>query len=247
MKKLLVTKLSDILNACIVGSPVEEHILAFSTDSRTVKPGDCFFAISGENFDGHNFLGDAFAKGASCAVVSQDIPADKFPGKAILKVSDTIKALGDLAAWYRKDCKFKVVAITGSVGKTTTRQIIYHVLSQRFKTHQPVKNFNNFIGLPLSILSAPPDSQILILELAIFSLTGSVSASFSGNYVLWAGKTLNGDLFVTSGSVTLEQDSHVTGTIVLTSGELHIGRNAKVGEPVTELKDPRVSCFSRFG
>ncbi|MBE3144880.1 MAG: UDP-N-acetylmuramoyl-tripeptide--D-alanyl-D-alanine ligase, partial [Planctomycetes bacterium] len=126
----------------------ESRVTGVSTDSRTAKPGDCFFAISGENFDGHNFLADVFAKGAACAVVSKDVPPDKFPGKTILKVSDTIKALGDLASWYRKDCKFKVIAITGSVGKTTTRQIVYHVLSQHFKTYQSPKSFNNFIGLP---------------------------------------------------------------------------------------------------
>jgi UDP-N-acetylmuramoyl-tripeptide--D-alanyl-D-alanine ligase len=170
MKDLSITDLAKILNARVIGSHdairTAHDASRVSTDSRTTQPGDCFFAISGENFDGHNFLADAFAKGATCAVVSQDIPPDKFPGKTILKVSDTVKALGDLASRYRKDCNFKVVAITGSVGKTTTRQIIYHVLSRRFKTHQPTKNFNNFIGLPLSILAAPPDCQILVLELA---------------------------------------------------------------------------------
>ncbi len=167
MKKLSINDLAKILNARIVCSQDEQQAcLAVNTDSRTVKAGDCFFAIAGENFDGHNFLADVFAKGASCAVVSKDISADKFPGKAILKVADTVNALGELARWYRKKCNFKVVAITGSVGKTTTRQIIYQVLSRHFKTHQPTKNFNNFIGLPLSILAAPADSQILVLELA---------------------------------------------------------------------------------
>ncbi|MGB7581930.1 MAG: UDP-N-acetylmuramoyl-tripeptide--D-alanyl-D-alanine ligase, partial [Sedimentisphaerales bacterium] len=136
-----------------------------STDSRTAKPGDCFFAISGDNFDGHNFLADVFDKGAVCAVVSKNIPAGKFPGKAILRVSDTIKALGDLACWYRKDCKFKVVAITGSAGKTTTRQIAHHVLSRHFKVFQSPKSFNNFIGLPLTLLGAEPNQEIIIVEL----------------------------------------------------------------------------------
>jgi len=164
MKKLLITKLAEILNARFLTDCGQN--LSFSsvnTDSRTVKPGECFFAIAGENFDGHNFLPDVFAKGASCAVVSKDVSLSDYP---ILKVDDTIKALGRLAAWYRNDCNFKVVAITGSAGKTTTRQIVHHVLSKKFKTHQPAKNFNNFIGLPLTILAAPPDSQILILELA---------------------------------------------------------------------------------
>ncbi|MGA2172479.1 MAG: UDP-N-acetylmuramoyl-tripeptide--D-alanyl-D-alanine ligase [Sedimentisphaerales bacterium] len=174
MKKLLITDLAKILNARVitVSGAVRstqytvQKFASVSTDSRTTQPGDCFFAISGEKFDGHNFLADAFAKGATSAVVSQDILPDKFPDKIILKVPDTVKSLGDLASWYRKNCDFKVVAITGSVGKTTTRQIVYHVLSRRFRTHQPTRNFNNFIGLPLSILAAPPDCQILVLELA---------------------------------------------------------------------------------
>jgi UDP-N-acetylmuramoyl-tripeptide--D-alanyl-D-alanine ligase len=168
MKEIIVSNLAKIIKTSHISRVTkdESRVTAVSTDSRLIQPGDCFFAIIGPNFDGHNFLADAFAKGASCAVVSQDIPDDKFTDKTILKVTDTIKALGDLAAWYRKECNFKVVAITGSAGKTTTRQIVYHVLSKHFKTHQPTKNFNNFIGLPLSILAAPADSQILVLELA---------------------------------------------------------------------------------
>lgn len=167
MKEISLTNLVKIIRASrgARATSDESQVTGISTDSRTVKPGDCFFAISGDNFDGHNFLADVFAKGAACAVVSKDIPADKFPGKAILKVSDTIKALGDLARWYRLDCKFKVVAITGSAGKTTTRQIVSHVLSQHFKTYQSPKSFNNFIGLPLTLLGAEPNQQIIIVEL----------------------------------------------------------------------------------
>lgn len=165
MKKLSIENLAKIIKASHKTSGTSSDVADICTDSRTAKPGDCFFAISGENFDGHNFLADVFAKGAACAVVSQDIQPDKFPGKSILKVSDTIKALGDLARWYRLDCKFKVVAITGSAGKTTTRQIIYHVLSRHFKTYQSPKSFNNFIGLPLTLLGAEPNQEIVIVEL----------------------------------------------------------------------------------
>jgi UDP-N-acetylmuramoyl-tripeptide--D-alanyl-D-alanine ligase len=198
MKELSITALAKIIDTRVIAShDAGQNVTSVSTDSRTVTPGDCFFAIIGPNFDGHNFLADAFAKGASCAVVSKDVPPfvaqrrrvppNQFPDlsgvaqaksdKIILKVEDTVKALGVLASWYRKDCNFKVIAITGSVGKTTTREIIHHVLSavgetspmggsKRFKTFQSPKNFNNFIGLPLSILTAPADSQILVLELA---------------------------------------------------------------------------------
>ena len=165
MKKLSIENLAKIIKANRRTSGTSYDIADICTDSRTIKPGDCFFAIAGDNFDGHNFLADVFAKGAACAVVSQDISPDKFPGKTILKVSDTIKALGDLALWYRKDCKFKVVAITGSAGKTTARQIVYHVLSRHFKTYQSPKSFNNFIGLPLTLLGAEPNQQIIIVEL----------------------------------------------------------------------------------
>jgi len=167
MKELSLTALAKIIKAGDESRATshEQRLTGVSTDSRTVQPGDCFFAITGPNFDGHNFLADAFAKGASCAVVSKDIAPTQFPDRTVLRVKDTVESLGVLAAWYRKDCKFKVVAITGSVGKTTTRQIIHHVMSKRFKTFQSPKNFNNFIGLPLTLLAAEPDCQIVVVEL----------------------------------------------------------------------------------
>jgi UDP-N-acetylmuramoyl-tripeptide--D-alanyl-D-alanine ligase len=133
-----------------------------SIDSRTTRAGDCFFAISGENFDGHNYIAEAFAKGAVCAVVGRDVDSGD---NCLLKVSDTIKALGDFAAQYRSRMNFKVVAITGSVGKTMTRQITYHVLSQHFRVTAAPKNFNNNIGLPLTLLRAGPQDEIVIAEL----------------------------------------------------------------------------------
>jgi UDP-N-acetylmuramoyl-tripeptide--D-alanyl-D-alanine ligase len=136
--------------------------IGVSTDSRTIRTGDCFFAIAGENFDGHDYINDAFAKGAVCAVVSRDIDS---AGNCLLKVTDTIKALGDFAAEYRRMMNFKVVAITGSVGKTAVRQIAYHVLSQHYRVYQSPKNFNNQIGLPLTLLGANPKHEIVIAEL----------------------------------------------------------------------------------
>lgn len=147
-----------------------------STDSRTVKAGDCFFAIAGENFDGHDYVDEAFSKGAVCAVVSR-ASSPRLEGETpstgraasrepqIIKVEDTIQALGDLAREYRKRAGYKVVAITGSVGKTTTRQITHHVLSQHFKVHQSPKSFNNNIGVPFTLLNAAPGTQIVIAEL----------------------------------------------------------------------------------
>jgi UDP-N-acetylmuramoyl-tripeptide--D-alanyl-D-alanine ligase len=143
----------------------ESNLTGVSIDSRTTKAGDCFFAIPGENFDGHDYVSDALAKGAVCAVVSRDIEGKKFTGNYLLKVEDTIKALGDLARVSRRQAGFKVIAITGSVGKTTTRHIAYHVLSRHFRVFQSPKNFNNNIGLPLTLLGADPEDQIVIVEL----------------------------------------------------------------------------------
>jgi len=163
MKKFSIAELARITGAGLVNKI--GFFTAVSTDSRTIKAGDCFFALPGENFNGHDYVNDAFTKGAVCAVVSKEIQASQFPGRTILKVKDTAKALGDFAREYRRQCSFKVVAITGSVGKTTVRQIAYHVLSQRFRCHQSPRNFNNTIGLPLTLLAADPEHEIVIAEL----------------------------------------------------------------------------------
>lgn len=159
MKEISINALARIIKA-EPAPDIGDLVVGVSTDSRTVKSGDCFFAIAGDNFNGHNFVKEAFAKGAVCVVVSEDVE-----GGPILKVDDTTKALGDFARHYRKQAGYKVVAITGSVGKTTTRQIVYHVLSQNFRVSQAQKNFNNQIGLPLTLLDADEKTQIVVAEL----------------------------------------------------------------------------------
>jgi UDP-N-acetylmuramoyl-tripeptide--D-alanyl-D-alanine ligase len=163
MKEFSVKTLADTIRPQSATN-TEGVFTGVSIDSRTTKPGDCFFAVAGENFDGHDFVADAFAKGAACAVIRDD--KDKpFADKTILKVNDTVKALGDFAAQYRQKNNFKVVAITGSVGKTTARQIISHALSRHYRLFQAPKNYNNKIGLPLTLLGADPADQIIIAEL----------------------------------------------------------------------------------
>jgi len=163
MKAFLITELAEITEAhCETDIDSGVFFTGVSTDSRTVKAGDCFFAIAGENFDGHDYVRDAFVNGAVCAVVSRD---EKFTGGCVVRVSDTIKAVGDLAREYRRRMNFKVAAITGSVGKTTTRHILHYVLSQHFGVHQSPKNFNNNIGVPLTLLGAEADDDIIIAEL----------------------------------------------------------------------------------
>jgi UDP-N-acetylmuramoyl-tripeptide--D-alanyl-D-alanine ligase len=165
MKKFPVEKLAQIIKACPMQDTSNDFFAGISTDSRTTKAGECFFALTGENFDGHDYIADAFAKGAVCAVVNKNRVTSHEPRGTVLIVNDTIKALGDFAAEYRRQTGYKVVAITGSAGKTTTRQIAYHVLSQHFRVYQSPKNFNNNIGLPLTLLGADSEHQIVIAEL----------------------------------------------------------------------------------
>jgi UDP-N-acetylmuramoyl-tripeptide--D-alanyl-D-alanine ligase len=108
---------------------------------------------------------EAFAKGAACGVVERSITGLDPAEGPVLRVRNTIQALGDLARAYRRMSGFKVVALTGSVGKTTTRQIVHHVLGRRFRVHQAQKSFNNNIGLPLTLLGAEPQTQIVVAEL----------------------------------------------------------------------------------
>jgi len=173
MKKFSITAFAKIIKARPVQRSIGNSQFAkadfftdVSIDSRTTKAGDCFFAVAGDNFDGHCYVADALAKGAVCAVVEKNESIKSKAKCRILKVDDTIKALGDFARDYRRQGGFKVVAITGSVGKTATRQIAYHVLSRHFRVYQAPKNFNNNIGVPLTLLAAEPEDEIIIAELA---------------------------------------------------------------------------------
>jgi len=166
MMRFAIEKLGRIINA-EPQSQTAGEITGVSIDSRTTKPGDCFFAIKGERFDGHDYIDRAFSKGAACAVISANSKnaVEAADSASVLKVADTVKALGDFAGQYRRGVGFKVVAITGSAGKTTTREMIYHVLRRYFACFQAPKSFNNNIGLPLSLLNAGVEHEIVIVEL----------------------------------------------------------------------------------
>jgi UDP-N-acetylmuramoyl-tripeptide--D-alanyl-D-alanine ligase len=136
-----------------------------SIDSRSISDGEIFFALRGERFDGHDFIEDALKKGSGAVVDKR--PAILPEGRVVIKVSDTLKALQELAHFYRKRLKAVVIAITGSNGKTTTKEMTYTVLSKRFRCVRNEGNLNNHIGLPLSILRVPPDSEVVVLELGM--------------------------------------------------------------------------------
>lgn len=135
-----------------------------STDSRTIQEGDLYVALVGERFDGHDFVADALSRGARGAVVSQ--PAAGDPSNARLyPVDDTLAALGQLAHHRRQALEAPVVAITGSSGKTTTKDMAMAALSATHRVHATKGNLNNRIGMPLTVLAAPDDAEAVVLEL----------------------------------------------------------------------------------
>jgi UDP-N-acetylmuramoyl-tripeptide--D-alanyl-D-alanine ligase len=138
-----------------------------STDTRTIAAGEIFFALAGENYDAHDHLTDAAARGASLLVVSEPakIPAS-FRGTACV-VADTLRAYQDLAAYYRSKADPHVIAVTGSVGKTTLKDMIACLVKDDFRTVATQGNFNNQIGLPKTILGMPADTEVLVLEMGM--------------------------------------------------------------------------------
>ena len=165
MKPVSTDQLTKTVHGRLVTGEGESRFNGVSIDSRTIQQGQAFFAIAGENFDGHDYAAAAIEKGAGCIVVQHDIDLPDVCQVALIEVDDCIEALAQFASWYRQQLSAKVIAITGSVGKTTTRQILHQILSRFFKCRQAPGSFNNHIGLPLAILSAEPDDDILLLEL----------------------------------------------------------------------------------
>lgn len=144
-------------------------------DSREVRPGDLFFAIRGERHDGHRFVSEALAAGAAGAVVARGFEASAPPAPAFLiRVADTTGALGELAAWDRAVSRVRIVAITGSVGKTTTREAAAAAIGAIWTVFQSRGNWNNHWGLPLSLLSRT-DEEVGVVELGM-SAPGEIAA-----------------------------------------------------------------------
>lgn len=139
-------------------------ITGVSHDTRTLEPGNLYVALQGENFDGHDFLGQAFGKGASSALVGDRCAWTEDP---VVCVPDTLKGLQDLARGYRKKWMGTVVGITGSVGKTTVKEMCAAILSMQGSVHRTAGNYNNHIGLPLSMLRMPQDAMHGVFEIGM--------------------------------------------------------------------------------
>lgn len=176
--------LADILEA-LTGTRPSESPLAISEaviDSRQVIPAALFIAIPGERVDGHDYIGQAFIKGASLALIqrkvegypildisqSGNLPEQMPPAPFCIRVENTLTALQTIAAFWRSQLDVRIIGITGSVGKSTTKELVYDVLSQRYRTLKSPGNMNNEVGLPLALLRLSHGHQRAVLEMGFY-------------------------------------------------------------------------------
>jgi UDP-N-acetylmuramoyl-tripeptide--D-alanyl-D-alanine ligase len=172
--KLPLSKIEALLGA--TGEcELKEVAQGYSIDSRTIQPGELFFAVKGERLDGHDYVHQALERGAVSAVVQKDQLA-RYPVKTCrLAVDDTLVALQTLATAVRRLWGKPLVGITGSVGKTTTKEAIAHVLGSRFRVLKSEGNFNNHFGLPLMLLKLEPEHDVAVIEMGM-SHAGEIAA-----------------------------------------------------------------------
>jgi UDP-N-acetylmuramoyl-tripeptide--D-alanyl-D-alanine ligase len=156
------------VNGALVAGAAATPFTAIGTDTRTLPPGACFFALKGPNFDGALFLAAAVARGAAGLVVGPDA-TDAPPGPAVIRVADPLYALGELARWTLAEAGLPVLAVTGSTGKTTTKEMLYAILEARRpgRILHSEGNFNNLIGLPLTVFNLTRAHEVALLEMGM--------------------------------------------------------------------------------
>lgn len=162
--------LKDAVNACggrYVGpeAALNREVSFVTSDSRTAGPGALFVAFRGERVDGHAFMAECLKKGA-VACVSERMPSGDDETPCVV-VDSSLQAIGAIAAWHRSRFDIPVIGVTGSVGKTTTKEMIASVLSQRFNTHRTEKNFNNELGVPWTLLRLEDANEVSVVEMGI--------------------------------------------------------------------------------
>ena len=170
MKKITVQDIINITNGELITGDINLICETFSKDSRNINPQDTYIGIKGEKFDGNLFWKQALESGATCVIVENvdftQKDKEKFKNKAIIKVKNTLEALYEIAKFKRNLYNIPVIAITGSVGKTSTKDIVANVVSKKYKTLKTMGNNNNNIGLPFTILRLK-DHEAMVLEMGM--------------------------------------------------------------------------------
>lgn len=163
MEKFTIGDILKATGGSLVKGSLKSYVGGISTDSRTLEQDDLFVALIGERFDGHEFIPQAVERGAAGLVVSKDV--GDFPVKDIVLVGDTLRALGDIARLYRKMFDIPLVGITGSNGKTTTKDMTASVLSRKYQVLKNEGNLNNAIGVPMTLFRLSQAHEIAVIEL----------------------------------------------------------------------------------
>jgi UDP-N-acetylmuramoyl-tripeptide--D-alanyl-D-alanine ligase len=172
--KLSLSRIAELISGQGQFSP-QFIAQGYSIDSRTIQPGEIFFAVKGEKLDGHDFVDQALSKGAIAAVIGADQSKRYSAMEALISVDDTLLALQTLAAAVRRLWAKPLIGVTGSAGKTTTKEAIAHVLATRFRVFKSEGNFNNHFGLPLMLLKIEPEHDLAVIEMGM-SHAGEIAA-----------------------------------------------------------------------
>ncbi|MBN2561467.1 MAG: UDP-N-acetylmuramoyl-tripeptide--D-alanyl-D-alanine ligase [Phycisphaerae bacterium] len=164
---MTLEEVAEAMGGRILGEITVPTVSGVSTDSRNLSAGSLFFAIVGQTFDGHAFVGEVLERGAGAAVVSDPTQVHiKYQDCGrLIRVADTTEALGKLAAWYRRQFAATVIGVVGSNGKTTTKDMIATVLASRKRGRAAPASFNNAIGVPLTLLSVEPSDEFVVVEI----------------------------------------------------------------------------------
>jgi UDP-N-acetylmuramoyl-tripeptide--D-alanyl-D-alanine ligase len=168
MKNMQRMTIRDILNATggtLLSGSEDTEINQIITDTRKLTDGSLFIPLVGEKFDGHEFIKAAFDMGAAAVLTHND--TELLIDKTIIKVEDTLKALRDITAYYKKKYPLPTVAVTGSVGKTTTKDMLYAALSEKYNTLKTPNNFNNEIGVPITVFMLEKEHECAVIEMGM--------------------------------------------------------------------------------
>ncbi len=233
-----VEGLVEATQGSLINGDRELRIGGISTDTRRLRPGDCFLALTGERFDGHCFIPSALERGARAFIVScgrrEDFPATD--GVAVIEVSDTLFALGELARYWRRRHSIPIACVTGSNGKTSTKEILASILGQRHNVLKNQGNFNNRIGVPLTLLSLDSLHEAAVVEMGI-NMPGEMARLCE-----IAGPTL--------GIITNVHPAHLEGLRsldgILAEKSLLWDALPTSGVAVVNLDDPRLAQRSRL-
>jgi UDP-N-acetylmuramoyl-tripeptide--D-alanyl-D-alanine ligase len=168
MNPLSFSQLAEWSGGSLTHGQKERMVTRVTTDSRTIRPGDLFVALVGDRFDGHNFLDDAFRQGAVAAMVSRELPSGTMgTGLGVIQVPDTLAGLQHLAGAYRQKLATRVVAVTGSNGKTSTKEFLAAILGELGRTTKTQGNLNNHIGVPLTLLQIDDSHGWAVVEMGM--------------------------------------------------------------------------------